>query len=269
MRKFELTLSVAACVAVVTIIASCSNDSSTPIGGAALLAPALSAVAPPTITGLNPNPIPATSGFHTITLTGTNFVDQSAVVATWGINGGGEGPVAPSRVTYVSSTQLTVIAHVVGGVPDTGSFRVVNPEGTSSSPFPFTIVPPPTITGLSPSPIPATSGLHTITLTGTNFVDKPTVIATWGIFGGGEGPVDPSRVTYVSSTQLTVIANIVGGLPDTGSFRVVNPDGLSSSPFPFTIVPPPPTITGLGPALIPATSGPHTITLTGTRRCCS
>ena len=255
MRKFELTLSVAACLAVVAIIASCSNESSTPIGGAALLAPALSAVAP-TITGLNPNPIPATSGLHTITLTGTNFVDKPAVIGTWGINGGGEGVVDPSRVTYVSSTQLTVIAHVVGGVPDTGSFRVVTPDGQSSFPFPFTIVPPPTITGLSPAPIPATSGLHTITLTGTNFVDKPTVIGTWGIFGGGEGPVDPSRVTYVSSTQLTVIANIVGGLPDTGSFRVVNPDGLRSSPFPFTIVPPPPTITGLGPAAATQRSAP-------------
>lgn len=95
----------------------------------------------------------------------------------------------------------------------------------------------PTITALNPNPIPGTSGLHSVTITGTNFVDKPTVMSTWGAAGGGSGPVDPARVTFVSSTQLTVIMN-VSIAPDTGSFRVVNRDNQSSSPSRFSIAAP-------------------------------
>jgi hypothetical protein len=95
----------------------------------------------------------------------------------------------------------------------------------------------PTITGVNPNPIPGTNGLHTLTITGTNFVNKPSVIATWGAAGGGSVSMDPARVTFVSSTQLTIVVNVAFA-PDTGSFRVVNPDNQGSQPWRFSIVVP-------------------------------
>ena len=111
-------------------------------------------------------------------------------------------------------------------VASCGSDTVAAPQPTA-----------PTITAVSPNPIPGTSGLHSVTITGTNFVDKPSVIGTWGVNGGGSAPLDPSRVTFVSSTQLTVIMNVAIA-PDTGSFRVVNRDNQSSNAWRFTIAAP-------------------------------
>jgi hypothetical protein len=111
-------------------------------------------------------------------------------------------------------------------VASCGSDTVAGPQPTA-----------PTITAVSPNPIPGTIGLHPVTITGTNFVDKPTVIATWGVQGGGSGAVDPARVTFVSSTQLTVLVNVAIA-PDTGSFRVVNRDNQSSQPSRFSIAAP-------------------------------
>jgi hypothetical protein len=79
--------------------------------------------------------------------------------------------------------------------------------------------------------------MHSVTITGANFVNKPTVISTWGVGGGGTSPVDPARVTFVSSTQLTVMVNVVVA-PDTGSFRVVNGDNKTSNAFRFSIAAP-------------------------------
>ena len=107
-----------------------------------------------------------------------------------------------------------------------GSSSVTGPQSTA-----------PTITSVSPNPIPGTPGLHTVIITGTNFVDKPTVIATWGVAGGGSGTVDPSRVIFMSSTQLSLQVNVAVA-PDTGSFRVVNRDNQSSSPWRFSIAAP-------------------------------
>jgi hypothetical protein len=76
-----------------------------------------------------------------------------------------------------------------------------------------------------------------VTITGRNFVDKPTVIATWGVYGGGTSSVDPARVTFVSSSHLTVLVNVVFA-PDTGSFRVVNRDNQSSNVWRFSIAAP-------------------------------
>lgn len=107
-----------------------------------------------------------------------------------------------------------------------GSDTVAGPQSTA-----------PTITGVNPNPIPGNLGLHSVTITGTNFVDKPTVISTWGVNGGGSSPVAPARVTFVSSTQLTVTVNVMVS-PDTGSFRVVNADNQSSQPWRFSIAAP-------------------------------
>jgi len=142
----------------------------------------------PTITAVNPNPIPGTTGLHAVTIVGTNFVDKPTVIATWGVAGGGSGAVDPSRVTFVSSAQLTVMVRVAIA-PDTGSIRVVNPDGQTANAYAFSISPPlPTITGVNPNPVPGTLGVHSVTITGTDFVNKPTVINTWQVLGGGSGP---------------------------------------------------------------------------------
>jgi hypothetical protein len=111
-------------------------------------------------------------------------------------------------------------------VASCGSSTATGPQSTA-----------PTISSVSPNPIPGTPGLHTVIITGTNYVDKPTVISTWGVAGGGSGAVDPSRVIFMSSTQLSVQVNVAIA-PDTGSFRVVNRDKQSSNVWRFSVTAP-------------------------------
>jgi len=147
-------------------------------------------------------------------------------------------------IQTVTSAEVSGTTAYPLGVPDTGSFRLVNPDGQTSNAYAFSIgPPPPTITGVNPNPVPGTPGLHLVTITGSDFVNKPTVINSWQVLGGGSGPVNPSRVTFVSSTEITVLLNIAVA-PDGQRFQVVNPDGQVSNVWDYNIAAP--TLPGPG-----------------------
>src|SRR5262245_36011252 len=148
-------------------------------------------------------------------------------------------------VTIPSAGTQTVTSADVSGT----TAYLLSAWGTSPLPAPA-----PTITAVNPNPIPGTKGFHAVTITGTNFVDKPTVIATWGAARGGSGRVNASRVKFVSSTRLTVMVRVAIA-PDTGSFRVVNSDGQTSNVYAFSINTPPRKITAVNPNPVPGTLG--------------
>ncbi|MBI2664249.1 IPT/TIG domain-containing protein [Candidatus Woesearchaeota archaeon] len=78
------------------------------------------------------------------------------------------------------------------------------------------ILPPPSITSITPSSIPDSGGV-TVTISGTDFIDKPAVKF-------GSTAANPDDVTFVSSSQLNVIAPAGTGPVNV---EVINPDGKS------------------------------------------
>ncbi len=139
----------------------------------------------PTLTNVAPNAATAGDPATMITLTGTNFVSGS----TADFNG------AAVSTTFVSATQLTAVIPASDlTTVGTDSITVVNPDGSATAGFGFTINnPAPTLTSVSPPALPVGSSATLVTLTGTNFISGSIVD-----FNG-----TPISSSFVSSTDLT------------------------------------------------------------------
>jgi hypothetical protein len=207
----------------------------------------------PTITAISPATTVAGSGGFTLTITGTNFVNNSVV--RW--NG------IDRLTTFVSSTRLeAAIPASDVATAGTANVTVFNPApgGGESGAATFTITnPSPTISSISPATAVAGSGGFTLTITGTNFVNGSVV--RWN--------GSPRTTTFVSSTRLeaAIPASDVA-TAGTANVTVFNPapGGGTSNTATFTIQAsnPVPTITAINPSSAVAGSGGFTLTITGT-----
>jgi len=175
------------------------------------------AASPPTITGFSP---PSGATGSSVTITGTNLTGASAV----SFNG-----TQASSYSVESATQITA---VVPPGATTGAISVTTAGGTATSSNDFTVVPSPTIAGLSPP-----SGVigSSVTITGTNLTGASAVS-----FHGTEA----SSYTVESTTQIA--ATVPAGAT-TGPISVTTAGGTATSSENFTVVPSPPTITGFSP----------------------
>ncbi len=181
----------------------------------------------PTVTLLNPSIKLRGSPAFTLTVTGTNFVNDSAVLL---LGGGG----VTLTTTYVSATQLT--AAVPAALLTTAgifSIRVQNPAGGGlSNALPLVVYnPSPTITSIFPAQAQRGSPAFTLTVTGTNFVNGSIVTI--------DNVNRPT--TFISATQLTaaVSAAILTTTNNSVEINVFNPapsGGISNSEH-ITITP--------------------------------
>ena len=196
----------------------------------------------PAIASLSPGSATAGAASFLMTVNGTNFVPGGAVL--W--NG------SPLATTLSSATQL--IASVPASLVQTvGSANITasNSGGAVSNILSFTInLPPPTITGLSPTSVTAGASPFTLTVTGTNCA--PGVVVQWN--------AQPLATTLVSATQVTAFVQAslfesAGVVPIT----LVNRNGAGSNQALFTINPPPAILTTLSPNA--AAEGVATFTL--------
>ena len=180
--------------------------------------------APPTVSSISPTSGP-TLGGTVVTITGTNLNNPSAVKF-----GGSNAAV----ITPISATQMTAVAPA--GSAGAQDVRVTTPGGTSatSSADRFTFVPPPTVTGVSPSSGPAAGGTS-VTITGTDFAGASAVH-----FGAGQA----AGFSVVDSTQITATSPAGAGTADV---TVTTPSGTSATgaadQFTYDVakIPPPPT----------------------------
>jgi peptidoglycan/xylan/chitin deacetylase (PgdA/CDA1 family) len=180
-------------------------------------------VPPPTVMSLSPAYVTAGAPAFTLAVSGTNFVSGAKV--RW--NG------ADRTTTFVSATQLQA-SIPAADVPSAGTIpvTVLNPDGGLSNTVNFTVnapVPPPSVTGLSPSYVTAGAPAFTLTVSGTSFVSGAKV--RWN---GAD-----RTTTFVSATQLRAsipAADIAsaGTIPVT----VLNPDGGLSNASNFEVRPP-------------------------------
>ncbi|HVN79623.1 MAG TPA: hypothetical protein VMW38_11550 [Terriglobia bacterium] len=141
----------------------------------------------PTLSSVSPTSVHAGGPSFIITVTGTNFAQNSKV--QWN--------QTDRATTYVSSSRLT--ATILGSdIVTTGTAYVTvfspEPGGGSSSAKTFTISNPlPVITSLSPSAVVAGGPDLTLTVTGQNFLSTTKV--RWN---GAD-----RTTSFISSTQLT------------------------------------------------------------------
>ena len=205
-----------------------SNTANDIVKGASSLTVTTSA---PSISSVSPNPVTGSTSPQTITIYGSNFVNKPTVAVTWSTGG---STLAAGNVTFVSSTQLQM-SITTQLAADTWTVKVTNPDGKVSNTVSFTVQAPaasaPSISSVSPNPVTGSTSPQTITIYGSNFVNKPTVAVTWST---GGSTLAAGNVTFVSSTQLQM--SITTQLTaDTWTVKVTNPDGKVSNTVSFTV----------------------------------
>src|SRR6516225_9841249 len=195
---------------------------------------------PPTVTNVNPNTGP-TSGGTSVTITGTNFSDATAV--RFGSNAAGS-------FTVDSATQITATSPAGVGTVDV---TVTTEGGTSaiSSGDRFTYVSAPTVTNDNPNTGP-TSGGTSVTITGTNFSDVTAV--RFGSNAAGSFTVDSA--TQITATSPAGVGTVDVTVTTAGGTSVIS----SGDRFTYGSAP---TVTNVNPNTGP-TSGGTSVTITGT-----
>ncbi len=199
-----------------------------------------------TISNLNPSSAPAGGSAFTLTVNGSGFNANSAIV--W--NG------SPLATFFVNNNQLT--GTVDGSlIAAQGTATVtVNTNGVASNGLAFTISNGAvnlTITSLNPSIAQAGAPALTLTVNGTGFTAASTI--QWnGV---------PLPTTFVGATQLTttVAASLIAA-QGTAAVTVGTNGAVSNSSI-FTIGPATPAITSLNPATAQAGGAAFTITVNG------
>lgn len=202
-------------------------------------------LAGPAITSVAPATAAAGSASAQLTITGTNFIPQSAV--QWN--------AAAIPTAYVNATTLTAqVGSALLLNPGT-AFLTVSNGSANSVPSAFTVVGP-TLSSLAPGTAVAGSGALALTVTGTNFASG--AIVNWN---GTQ-----VATSFVSATQLTAI--VPATLTTAAGINIVNVTNPGNSGSGITVfvlsAPPAATITSFAPASTIAGSQAFVLTVTGT-----
>ena len=174
----------------------------------------------PTVLSVSPTTGPAAGGTE-VTIGGANFAAGATVTI---------GGVAATNVQFVTSASLKATTAARAAGPADVTVTVDGRSSTLSSAFTYVVLPPPTVTGITP-PSGSTSGGTTVTLTGTNFAAGATVTI---------GGVAATGVTVLSPTSLRAVT----GAHAAGASDVVVAVGAQSATLArgFTYVVPGPNL---------------------------
>jgi hypothetical protein len=135
---------------------------------------------------------------------------------------------------FVTSGQL--VDPAFNDASDAGTWTVIvtNPSGQTSTAFSFTVsaaVVAPSVSSVSPNPVPGSNSGQSLTITGSNFVSGATL--TYHDPQGNSYPGHASN--FVTSGQLVDPA--FNDASDAGTWTVIvaNPSGHTSAAFNFTV----------------------------------
>jgi len=182
----------------------------------------------PTISSVSPNPVPGSNTAQTLTINGTGF-QSGCTVRLIDITNGGTFDKTPTSLT---ATQVQISANFTNATA-TWSAQVRNPDGGQSSAFQFQVqrqTTNPTISSVSPNPVPGSNTAQTLTINGTGFQSGCTVRIKDISYGG----TYDKTPTSVSSTQVRISANFTNTTA-TWSAQVLNPDGGQSNVVNFQV----------------------------------
>ena len=118
----------------------------------------------------------------------------------------------------------------------------------------------PSVSSVSPNPVPGSNSAQTLTINGANFVSG----ATLTYYDPVNGKTYSNRPTnFINAGQLTDTAFINGGDAGSWTVTVVNPGGGSSAPFTFTVSASAPSVSSVSPNPVPGSNSAQTLTING------
>ncbi|MES2178518.1 MAG: IPT/TIG domain-containing protein [Gemmatimonadota bacterium] len=219
-------------------------------GGTSTSAPFTVLPLAPTLTSLSPD-VGIQGTNQNVVLTGSNFLPGATTVL---VDGAG---ITTSNVVFTSSTSITATFAIAAGATLGAHNVTATTAGGSTGSRQFSVIPPaPTLTGLSPI-TGVTGTTQTVTLTGTNFVAGNTSVL---VSGAG---VTVTAVTVVNPSTMTASFIVATGAALGDRDVTVTTGGGTSASRIFTIIPPPPTLSGVFPSTV-AQGAATLVTLTGT-----
>jgi hypothetical protein len=212
----------------------------------------------PFVSGVSPNPVPGLDGSQTLTVFGSNFA-SGATVTLRDLTNGGTYSKTP---TSLSSSQLTISANFTNATA-TWSVQVTNLGGAASDQYQFQVqasTVTPSVSGVSPNPVPGLDGSQTLTVFGSNFASGATVTLR-DLTNGGTYSKTP---TSLSSSQLTISANFTNATA-TWSVQVTNPGSSGSNQYQFQVQASAvtPSVSGVSTNPVPGLNGSQTLTVFG------
>ena len=191
--------------------------------------------ATPTVTGVSPSPVPALNGTQQLLINGNTF--QNGATVTYHDPQG--NTYANHGTAFVSSSQLQDNAFNNANDAGTWTVTVINPGSISSNTYSFTVTSAtPTVTGVSPSPVPALNGTQQLLINGNTFQNGATVT-----YHDPQGNTYANHGTaFVNSSQLQ--DNAFNNANDAGTWTVtvINPGSISSNTYSFTVTSATPTV---------------------------
>lgn len=211
---------------------------------------------PPVITSVIPNPITASSSLQTLSIVGKNF--RSGIGLTVVLRNQ-QASITDKHESFstVSSTALTL--SVALSPAGNWTAQVIDPDGTTSSEFPFTVLAAASvaITSVGPTPIYVVRGGVDLTASGTGFV-APLAVEIARPGGVPQFYMNGSSVTATSF-------GFIGDFDRTGTWgvRVKLLDGRASPIFYFSVAWPPPTISSVLPNPVYGIAAPQTFWIKG------
>jgi large repetitive protein len=225
----QITATTPAGTGAVTVSVTTANGTGTSVG-------TFSYIPAPSITSFTPTSGPE-SGGTSVVIAGT------ALTGATNVSFGG---VPAATYTVNSPTQITATTAI--GVASL-AVSVTTAYGTGVSVGTFTFLPPPVISGLTPTTGPEAGGTSVV-ITGTGFTGATNVS-----FGG------TSAATYTVNSPTQITATTPAGTGDvTVSVTTANGTGTSSGTFGYV---PAPSISGFTPTTGPEAGG-TTVVITGT-----
>ncbi|MBK9173217.1 MAG: VCBS repeat-containing protein [Chloracidobacterium sp.] len=165
----------------------------------------------------------------TVTVNGSNFrPGLNVAIITPNCPSANPCWIQQPAIEFVNSSQLRVQVVMLGAPPYSATLKVVNDDGQfDTETFQVTGAgnPEPTINNIAPNPV-TVNQTTTLTVTGTNFVNEPTVKVTTP---DGTWDIHPSKVQFDNSNQIRVEVNMGSTPPYQATLHVKNPDQQSAT----------------------------------------
>ena len=195
----------------------------------------------PTITKVDPAS-GSTAGGTTVTITGTNLDDTSAVEF---------GAANATTFKLESASEIIATSPPGSGTVDVTATTVGGTTAAGSADH-FSYVPPPNVTSVNPTQ-GSTAGGTTVTITGTNLTGATAVKF---------GAANATSFNVESATEIIATSPPGSGAVDVTATTAGGTTTTSSADH-FTYVTPPPTVTSINPTQ-GSTAGGAAVTIKGT-----
>ena len=218
----------------------------------------------PSVTGVEPSPVPGVNGPQRFLVTGSGFRAGANVMLRDKTGGG----VYPNRaISFLQPASIEIAPNFTNSSAQ-WTVEVVNIDGKSSGEFVFSVVEQasqlqgPVVLGVDPAAPSPSSQTRSINISGRNFAAGATAVLrdlTSNVLISNAGAI------WASSSQMTV-SSVFATARHTWSVEVINPDGQSSGQYSFTVAGPvaaTPSISSVSPNPVTGSNSAQPFTIYG------